>query len=55
MSDQIHPELTCRFEWRPGSLALCDNRCSLRYPLNDYLGHRRVMNRVSLQGDRPQA
>jgi taurine dioxygenase len=52
---QVKPELTCRFQWRPGSLALWDNRCSLHYPLNDYHGHRRVMHRVSLMGDRPQA
>ena len=51
---QVRPELTCRFQWRPGSLALWDNRASLHYPLNDYHGHRRVMHRVSLAGDRPR-
>ncbi|HEX5078689.1 MAG TPA: TauD/TfdA family dioxygenase [Geminicoccaceae bacterium] len=51
---QVRPEFTCRFQWRPGSLALWDNRASLHYPLNDYHGHRREMHRVSLAGDRPR-
>jgi taurine dioxygenase len=53
-SHQIKPELTCRFRWRPGSLAFWDNRASQHYPLNDYHGQRRVMHRVTLVGDRPQ-
>lgn len=51
---QVRPEFTCRFAWRPGSLAFWDNRCCLHNPINDYHGHRRIMHRVSLAGDRPR-
>lgn len=51
---QSQAALTCRFQWRPGSLALWDNRAALHFPVNDYHGHRRVMHRITLQGDRPR-
>jgi len=51
---QIRPEFTCRFQWRVGSLAFWDNRCVHHNPVNDYHGHRRVMHRITLAGDRPR-
>lgn len=50
---QVRPEFTCRFVWQPGSLAFWDNRCAMHNPVNDYHGHRRIMHRITLKGDRP--
>ena len=51
---QVRPEFTCRFQWRVGSLAFWDNRCVQHNPVNDYHGHRRVMHRITLAGERPR-
>ena len=51
---QTKPEFTCRFSWKPGSLAFWDNRCALHNPVNDYHGYRRVMHRITLAGDKPR-
>jgi taurine dioxygenase len=47
---QVRPELTCRFRWRPGSIAFWDNRCAQHNALNDYPGQRRLMHRITLAG-----
>jgi taurine dioxygenase len=50
---QVRPEYTCRFVWRPGSIAFWDNRCALHNPINDYHGHKRLLHRITLKGDKP--
>jgi taurine dioxygenase len=52
-SHQVKPEFTCRFQWKPGSLAFWDNRCAQHNPVNDYHGYKRVMHRVTLAGEKP--
>jgi len=50
---QIQPQFVWRLTWKPGMLTLWDNRCLLHNPINDYDGHRRLMHRITLAGDRP--
>ena len=50
---QVKPEFTCRLSWQVGDIAFWDNRCVLHNPVNDYHGHKRLMHRVTLKGDRP--
>ena len=50
---QVRTEFCCRFKWTPGTLAFWDNRSMQHYPLNDYHGHRRIMHRITLRGEKP--
>ena len=46
-------EFTCRLQWRPGTLAIWDNRCLLHLAINDYDGSRRLLHRTTVAGERP--
>jgi taurine dioxygenase len=49
----VRDELTYRFQWTPGTLAIWDNRCTMHRALNDYHGHRREMHRLVIRGAAP--
>jgi taurine dioxygenase len=46
-------EIQCRFRWREGSIAFWDNRVCQHLAVSDYFPARRVMERVTIAGDRP--
>jgi taurine dioxygenase len=46
----VKPQFVGRFRWRPGSMAIWDNRCTWHNAMNDYHGHRRLMHRITLDG-----
>jgi taurine dioxygenase len=47
------PEYQCRFRWAPGSLAFWDNRACQHYAASDYFPNVRIMERVTIAGDKP--
>ncbi len=44
-------EFAYRFQWAPGSIAFWDNRATWHMALNDYQGERRVMHRITVEGE----
>lgn len=47
------PELTCRFRWSKGAVAIWDNRMTMHYAINDYDGFKRLLWRTTFEGERP--
>ena len=47
------PEYQCRFRWRRHSVAFWDNRAVQHYAASDYFPSPRLMERVTIVGDRP--
>lgn len=53
MAHATKPEFTLRFRWKTGSVAFWDNRCTMHYAVDDRIESTRVMQRVTIEGDRP--
>ena len=47
----MKPDHQCRIEWRPGTVAIWDNRTTWHYAMNDYQGYEREMHRITLSGE----
>ncbi len=47
------PEYQVRWRWRPGSVAIWDNRATQHYAVQDYWPAVRKMERAGIVGDRP--
>jgi len=47
------PEYSCRFQWEPNSIAIWDNRSTQHKPINDYFPAHRLLERITIDGDKP--
>ena len=53
ISRAMIPEYQVRWRWRPGSIAIWDNRCTQHYAVMDYWPAVRKMERAGIVGDKP--
>ncbi|MEM7141977.1 MAG: TauD/TfdA family dioxygenase [Actinomycetota bacterium] len=47
----VDDRFTYRLRWRPGTVAMWDNRSTWHFAQNDYQGHRRLMHRITVSGE----
>jgi len=47
------PEFTCRFNWEPNCIAFWDNRSTQHKPVNDYFPSHRMLERITIDGNKP--
>ena len=50
----VRPEFQARHQWRPGDLAMWDNRCLLHYAVHDHGDDPRVIHRLQVEGPKPE-
>ena len=55
---QARLDFTCRFQWTENTVAIWDNRSVQHYAIADFfpgrgLGYERIMDRIAIEGDRP--
>lgn len=54
LTDRVKaPEYQLRLRWAPNTVVFWDNRCTQHYPILDYWPAERIMERVTIKGDRP--
>jgi taurine dioxygenase len=46
------PQFACRYRWKPGTIAIWDNRVTQHHAVRDYHGSRRI-ERVTILGEEP--
>jgi len=47
------PEYQFRLQWQPNTIAFWDNRVVLHYAIHDYYPQRRLLERLTIKGDKP--